>query len=520
MAAFILPYGLAFILGLLSAIALPPLNSLPLTLGALTAFFYIFLKMQPKRVALYCYLFFVGYFIIGLYWIGNALLVEGNEYRWAWPLAVLGLPLGLGLFYALAGWYSRKISTNAGPLLKTLILAHAIIGAEFIRSYIFTGFPWNLLGTTWSNYLPLMQSANIWGLLGLTWLMVLISALTGYALYETRRKLRFTSLGFAIALITLNYGYGLYNLNQKTERLSEKAIHVVAIQPNISKHEKWDLFLFQKNLDKLINTTLEGIAQAQTENTPLYIIWPETALSYHFTENKNFIKQIIARFIEAAGTEDITFITGALTREFDAAADQMSYRNATLYFNANGDIIADYAKSHLVPFGEYIPFQQYIPLKTVTGFTGFEKGQGPEYITAGSLQLLNKICYEIIFPSEFIPPRKEPENTAHAIIHITNDAWYGASTGPYQHLNLAKYRAIENNTQIFRSANKGFSAIISSNGYTLDESNMRTQSFAYTNFYPYKTKSSVYILVGIWLTPLLLGLLNTILLVIGLRKRI
>ena len=519
MAYLFSPYSMSFLLGVICAAALPPLNSLPLTLVALIGFFWLYMKKKPKRTGLYSYLFAFGYFLLGLYWIGNALLVEGNAYRWAWPLAVIGLPLGLSLFYGLAGWFTGHFFKNTPQAFKALFLCHAFVTAEWIRSYVFTGFPWNLMGTAWSDYLILMQSASIIGLLGLTWLMLLIAYLVALACYTNTKKTRLIAGFSAISLIAVNAIFGLYALKTNDTNPDNDAppVHVITIQPNIPQHEKWDRLYLQQNIDKLIATTLDGIAEQPVDNGSLLIIWPETALSYQLIENKSFLTQLIQRFSAAANTNEITFITGALTRHYDAKADKMRYQNAALYINNQGEIFGQYSKTHLVPFGEYIPFQQYIPLKTVTGFSGFTKGNGPELQTINShIKLMNKICYEIIFPSEF-SVKSSTNQSPNGIVHITNDAWYGPSSGPYQHLNITRWRAIDNNTHVFRAANKGISASITPNGYLKNQAYISKQSSSYIKFYSYKTNASLYILVGIWLCPLLLALMNTILLIKGLK---
>ena len=488
----------ALLLGMLTAAALPPLNSLPITIIGITAFFFFYLRSPTKSLALYSYCFFTGYFIIGLYWIGNALLVEGNEFKWAWPLAVLGLPLALSLFYAAAGYITQRITPDNAIYTRILTLANTIALAELLRSILFTGFPWNLLGTAWSDFLPLIQISNIIGLLGMTWLMLMLCALLAI-MFHKNNKTAYLRVGLGVLTIfLLNTAYGLYSINTK-HNAGDTPMHVITIQPNIAQNEKWDPNLLTQNINKLIKTSEQALKELpELDKTPVLLIWPETALSYAIIENTDFFAQIMGRFSHYTERK-ITLLTGALTRSHVKKNSSYEYQNAVLMVDANGQIINQYNKSHLVPFGEYIPFQQYIPLETVTGFSGFAKGNGPEFMPLNQdIKILPKICYEIIFPHEFKTATRGT-NAANAIVHITNDAWYGESSGPIQHQNLAIFRAAENNSHVFRSANKGVSAVIDSTGKPLNSTPINSRSYTSVKILLDKSNASLYILVGIWI---------------------
>tara|TARA_R110002126_G_scaffold13118_3_gene56499 strand:+ start:16629 stop:18251 length:1623 start_codon:yes stop_codon:yes gene_type:complete len=499
------PYFIALILGAVTGLMLPPINSLPFTLALLTAFFYSFLRLAPRRPALYSYSFALGYFLTGLYWIGNALLVDGNDYKWAWPLAVFALPAGLALFYAFTAFITLKPFQQASSFIRVILLAQSIMIAELARSFLFTGFPWNLMGTAWADYFSTIQLASVIGLLGMTWLMLIVSALLAYGIFSKAIKHKALAICTAFLLISANAAFGYVTINSAPKAVKPN-IHVIAIQPNIPQSEKWAPLYANKNMQKLIKTSEEAINLAPDKTLPILLIWPETALSYHSTEQRDFFKRLMVRLTKDL-KYDVSLMTGALTREINAPLRQYDYQNAALYINKYGEIIHSYAKTHLVPFGEYIPFQQFIPLKTVTGFSGFKKGSGGEVFSTGNgLNFTPKICYEIIFPHEIAPTKAKSdtkEKEYNAIIHITNDGWYGNSSGPYQHQSIASIRAIESSAHVFRSANKGISSLISPHGRVLASSNLEYVGYASSDILLDNSNTSIYIRSGIWIVLLL-----------------
>tara|TARA_A100000164_G_C21916561_1_gene778505 strand:- start:598 stop:2175 length:1578 start_codon:yes stop_codon:yes gene_type:complete len=505
-AVIISPYFVAFILGGAAGLCLPPINSFILTLIILIAFFYGFLRFAPKKPAFYAYNFALGFFLTGLYWIGNALLVEGNDYKWAWPFAVFALPAGLALFYALSATLTLKLlGKDASPFSRLICFTQSIMIAELARSFLFTGFPWNLLGTTWSNFLPTIQLASVIGLLGMTWLILIISAFIGFGLYTPIKRQRFIALSLACVLCAGNILFGYITL-QNAPVKNPPSIHVITVQPNIPQSEKWNPLYAKKNMEKLVQTSEDAIRYAPDKTLPILLVWPETALSYHSTEQDNFFPDLMAQLTENQ-KYDVSLITGALTREINRAERKYNYQNAALYIDKNGKNIHQYVKTHLVPFGEYIPFQKLIPLKTVTGFNGFQKGNGSEIFTVGNgLKFMPKICYEIIFPNEMTlneSPWDAQAQHKNAIIHVTNDGWYGNSPGPYQHQSIALIRAIENNALVFRAANKGISAIISPQGRVLAKANLENKGAAAASISLDNSNASFYTRLGLWVVMLL-----------------
>lgn len=466
-----------FLAGCLAALSMPtsfesinPVSPLFMFAG-LSALFLLFYQAQkPGTAFLTGWFFGFGYFLIGLYWIGNALLVEGNEYRWAWPIAVCGLPFLLSFFSAINFYASKKILNNQSITTQYLLFCIALAISEWIRGHIFTGFPWNLLGYSWFHYLSIIQISAFGGPYFLTTLTLLWCGLPAfiYLLFKHKeRHTKNTALLLVIILsFALNFGWGSYRLsNNPTEYESDVTVRIV--QPNIPQHEKWEQDKLLRNFRKTIALSTGPL---QNESPLTYVIWPETTLSYPFLENATLRKDLSSFLKTIPGKTYL--MSGILRRQKNEK--EMLYFNSFIVFTEEENIESVYNKSHLVPFGEYIPFSNWIPIETITNFSGFKKGKGPESLNTKEnteRPFTPLICYEIIFPG----------NVSHKdstyIINVTNDAWYGESSGPYQHFYMAVFRSIEEGLPVIRVANTGISGILDPMGRKI----IKTDSF--TNFY-------------------------------------
>lgn len=408
-------------------------------------FYFLYtISNNKKRVFFLTFLFAIGYFVTGLNWIGNALLVEGNEYRWVWPLAVIALPTLLSLFTALFATIAHIISrkdTVSGFFVFCTLLAFS----EFVRGYAFTGFPWNLYGYSWLAVKPMAQLASLIGPYGLTLLTVIWGCSAGFFFLKAQN----IKTVFALFLVlVLCYGYGHWRLNTTTVQFFEdKAIHVV--QPNIPQAEKWLPQHLASNFEKLVD-----LSKVEDKEKQTMILWPETAIPPSFIDNA-----AVAQRVRSLLGPETFLLSGALEKEKEFYMTHPTYHNSLIAWELEDEKpLRMYSKSHLVPFGEYIPFQKYIPLKPVARFTGFEKGNGPETMAIYRYPPFNPlICYEIIFPNAVV---NKVMGRPDFLLTITNDAWYGDSAGPRQHLAQARFRAIEQGLPVVRSANTGISALI------------------------------------------------------------
>lgn len=436
----------AFAAGTASSFAMPPYGFFPLLfLGVSFLYVLTALSVSLLNSFLFGWFFGFGYFVAGLYWIGNALLIEGNPYIWAWPLAVCGLPFVLAFFCGFATLLARKFS-DLTTLFGYLAFCAWFAFFEMARSFAFTGFPWNLFGHTWADVLPVLQILSVSDVYWLNLLTILICALPGYLLAskDASERKRTVSMVVVFAFVAI-YSYGSLRLhNPKT---IDTGTSVRIVQANIPQSEKWDTKLMWDHFIKHLDLSRPD----GSENWPVYVVWAETALSQWILEDPRSMALI--RDMLGAYPQNSYLITGFL--EHDRAKDR--YYNSMIVIDNKGNIIGRYRKNHLVPFGEYIPFQEWIPLEPVAKFKGFSGGGGAVALAMPEgLKFSPAICYEIIFSGNVADAKDSPD----FIVNLTNDSWYGRSPGPYQHFSQAVFRAIEEGRPVVRVAETGLSAVI------------------------------------------------------------
>ncbi len=417
------------------------------------AFYFIYLHCSSKKqVFAAAFLFALGYFVFGLHWIGNALLVEGNEYRWVWPLAVIALPTLLASFTALYVTIAH-ILFNKNRMSGFLAFCALLALSEWVRGYAFTGFPWNLYGYGWSNVPQVLQSLSLVGPYGLTLMTVIWGCFVGFLFSQTAYKKTFFILW--ISSLAVCFLWGEYRLqNSDVKKHLNLRVHI--IQPNIEQADKWKPEKLALNFEKHLVLS----ADLKFARRNIYV-WPETALPPAFLQStaaherlKNFL------------TGDAILLSGALQVTHNLRDKSVKYHNGLFLFDGERFPQRLYTKSHLVPFGEYIPFQEYIPIEPVVAFKGFEKGRGAQTIALANYPSFRAlICYEIVFPHQIVG---KGQTRPDYILTVTNDGWYGDSAGPYQHFTQARFRAIEQGLPVIRSANTGISGVIDPYGRVIE----------------------------------------------------
>ncbi|HBH25938.1 MAG TPA: apolipoprotein N-acyltransferase [Rhodospirillaceae bacterium] len=455
---------LPFALGCAGAASMAPLGLVPLLFVALSGLYLCLAEAGGLRRALvYGYAFGLGYFLPGLYWVGNALLVPGNAYWWAWPLAALGLPALMAVFPALATALAH------GPGLRRPAGFAAFIGAqvliEWVRGHIATGLPWNLYGYALAEVLPLAQVAALWDVYLLTLLAVFWAALPGYVLlaWPGRAALALAALG--VASLAGAWAWGAHRLaTHPTEY--DTSVRIRVVQPTTDQAEKWapGAGPVPRPLQRLLLLSYPG--QEQSEWGQAYVVWPETALA-RFHLNKTQVRRAIGAMLEAQGAPRAFLLTGFLEEE--STEDGTRYHNSLALLDHEAHVLRRYDKAHLVPFGEYIPFADYVPLEPVSAFAAFTPGPGPGVLSAGEgmASFAAQVCYESIFPGSAVPTVLEDSKRPVAIVNATNDAWYGASPGPYQHFAQARLRAVEEGLPLIRAASSGVSGVVDPVGRVL-----------------------------------------------------
>lgn len=446
---------ISLFLGLAAAAALPPFYAFPILFISFSGLLLLVNSSStPKQAFKYGYSFGFGFFAVNLSWIGNALLIDATTFGWLYPIVIIASGAFFGLFIAFPAWlcfYFRNLYS------RYLAFAGLIVIFEWIRSFIFTGFPWNLIGSVLAFSQVAIQPAALIGTYGLSLLVVLITASPALFIHYQNRVSFFVSLLITISLSAFIIIFGTLRLHiYEDDTPSSTQIRIV--QPSIPQDMKWS----KNSLENNFKAYLELSQKPGLESID-FVIWGETATPYPLDIDDPHRLQL-TQAISPHGF----LITGLVRYEFDAYGHYQPL-NSLFVLNHEANIENFYDKSHLVPFGEYIPLRQYLPqwIRPVANAIGnFKSGHGPKKIKVGNHPTFGGlICYEIIFPNQIINTKDRPE----WLINLTNDGWYGNSQGPYQHLVTTRLRAVEEGLSIARSANTGISALISPFGKILGE---------------------------------------------------
>lgn len=397
-----------------------------------------------------------GYFLGGLWWIGSALLVEADSFAWALPFAVLGVPVMLAFFYGFATALARLLWSDGIGRIAALAFGFGV--AEWLRTFLFTGFPWNEIGYAAMPVPLLMQSVSVVGLVGMNALAVFVFAMPALLSGSRHRRL---GLALAAILCVLHTGFGWYRLSRPAGE-GERKLAVRIVQPAVDMSRKWNPAEETKVFDDLMRLSAGPPAEGHAK--PQLILWPETSVPFLFTERPDALAAIGAML-----TEGQMLLAGAVRSEGDGKQTATIYYNSVVAIDAGGEIVNAVDKIHLVPFGEYLPFSgvlDRIGLKQiVAGPMGFEPGTLRKAIDLpGGTLATPFICYEIIFPQLVAIDVA----TSDIIVNVTNDAWFGNTPGPYQHFRQAQVRAVETGLPVVRAANTGISGAIDRQGRVID----------------------------------------------------
>ena len=465
--------GVAFLAGSLAATALPPTYVLPALLIAFPVMVWLIDSSRSYRQAFADgWWFGFGHFIAGFYWIGNSLLVNAAEFAWLLPFAVLCIPAILAIYIGIIGLLVRIAPMGNGRIIA---LASVWALAVWLRGWLFTGFPWNAIGCIWSASDATMQFGAIGGMYALSFVSVFVAAspaILGCAVSTTRWQLPIVATLIGLLLWT----GGVVRLTfADINSLPYVVLRIV--QPNIPQAIKWAPALREQHL-----ATFLRLSTAESLQPISHIIWPETAVPFVISTDHNR-RRLIATAVKKGGY----LMTGAI-RTTPRGARPFRVWNSFHVIDRAAKIIATYDKFHLVPFGEYIPFRQWNNLaKLTTGRTDFSSGSGPQTLSLPNLPPFSPlICYEVIFPDQIIAPDYAPQ----WLLNVTNDAWFGTSTGPYQHFAMARLRAVEQGMPLVRAANTGISGVVDAFGRVVGRLGLNQQGVidvALPKALPYKT---------------------------------
>lgn len=494
-------YGLAFALGMLLAGALPPVDMTVLILVAFPALLWLDDgSAGPWASARLGYVFALGFFVAGLYWVAAALFVDIARFWWALPFAVLGLPALLAFFPAAAlgatAWAAARL--RLAPVARVCLFAVLWCAAEWLRGHVLTGFPWNLVGYVWSGAFPgslaMLQTTAWVGIYGLSFVTVLaasLPALLGTPLLQPMPPARRAAPAIAAALLLLvPMAAGVVRLGLLPTHPTDAWLRLV--QPSIPQSLKWDPAAAEDNFRRLIELSV-----APATHKLAAILWPEAAATY-LLERDDAHRNAVAKVAPKDG-----YVIAGAVRATPASGRAERFWNSIEAIDAKGAIRATYDKAHLVPFGEYVPFANILPIDTITpGSAGLAPGPGPLTLALPGLAGFSPIvCYEAIFPGAVIDRSVRPA----WIFNVTNDAWYGRSSGPYQHFAIARTRAVEEGLPLVRVANNGISGVIDPAGRVVARTRLDAIGYADVAL-PEPAPPTLYGAAGDWLFLAMLAL--------------
>ena len=387
-----------------------------------------------------------------IYWITYVVVNYGHLPFYLGITIMLMLACYLSLYFALfaAGivYFRRKV-----PLY--LVAPVLWVCLEYLKSHLFTGFPWENLGYSQFDNIFFIQIADIVGVFGLSYLIILLNT-TFFEIITERSKKSFALAASVILLWSGVYAYGIWRIHQIDQSLKDApAMEVSLIQGNINQSIKWNES-FQKE-------TINIYEELSLRNPPAnggLIVWPETAVPFNFQDASDLHRQVTDLSIKTKSW----FVFGSMS--YAAGSGKTEYYNSAYLLSPKGDIHGKYDKVHLVPYGEYVPLRTIFPFirSLAAGIGDFAEGKGFYPLNMGERKIGVMICYEGILPEA---ARMYKNAAAELLVNITNDAWFGTTSAPYQHLSMSIFRAVETRLYLVRAANTGISAIVAPTGKIL-----------------------------------------------------
>lgn len=474
-------YGLALSSALFIFLSIPKIDWWPL---AWVAFVPVMIALHDTgrtgslaRVVLIALAFAFVSGVAKVYWIMETVMNYGGLNLALGLVSMAGVALVIALYALIFGIYAARTDWKS-PLFP-LFAAALWTALEYIQTYVFTGFPWELLGYSQHQVLPVIQIANLTGVYGVSFLVMLVNATLAMVFIALRERTAWRAPVIAMAVAWLAVigatGYGWWSISQvrALERMTPP-VKVAVVQGSKEQGEKWSESLYQRTVDVYRDLTRSVLPQ-----DPEFIVFPETAMTFWLESPAYEIyNEQVRALTEEAG---VPLLTGALGYR---PGENDIYNSAFLLMPGRG-IVGSYSKMHLVPFGEYLPIPSLFSfLSGLTGAIG-DLTPGDELtvmpLSGYDMRIGTVICYESIFPDLV---RRFPLSGADVLVVMTNDAWFGTSSAPAQHFSMAVLRAVENGTPIIRAANTGISGYISATGAVYGTTPMMVATTTVANVHP------------------------------------
>ena len=463
-------YFLPFLLGSLTVFSFQPFNFTFINFISLPVLFFLIAYVRRKSKSVYRkkpylknlfligFLFGFAFYLSGIFWIAYSLTFD-ESFKFLIPFAIILVPLFLSLFTGLTTLIiGQFLSYNFSSLL---LFSASLAFSDYIRGKILSGFPWNLWAYSWSWFTEILQILNLFGLFAFNLFAITIFTFPAIFFFKTKTRNKILMVSSIFLFIFSTYLYGTFSINKNKGLINyldhDNKIYTKVVSPNFELKYDSTFEEVEKKLKRLVR-----YSNPEGEKKTLFI-WPEgifTGFSY------NEISQL-SGVIQSNFTKNHLILFGINT--FDKSSGK--YFNSLVIVNHKFELLYQYNKIKLVPFGEFLPFENFLSqfgLKKITqGHLSFSKGKNKTNIVIDNLNILPLICYEIIFPSLTQNSNKK----TNLIVNISEDGWFGNSIGPHQHFAKAIFRSIENNSFLIRSANKGISAIISNKGEIIKKLN-------------------------------------------------
>lgn len=451
--------------GFLLILSFPKVDQSYLVWVALIPILYAIEGTRPYRTFLRGWLCGFVFYIGLIYWI---VVVTTTYGKLPYPLGILVmlllagyLSIYVGLSFSISRWIEEKTSFRL-PITLPFIW----VTMEYLRSFLFTGFPWESLGYSQYQSLSLIQLADITGVYGISFFIVCVNT-TLYLLFRSLsdKNIPYKQIAFTILVATIAVIYGRWRLAEIVTLTDASAtIKAGLVQGNVDQGIKWN-----KAFRKQTITTHQQLSIQALQDSTRLIIWPESSTPFYFQSELDY-QNIIFEIIH---DKDAYLLLGSPS--YEGLNGKYRNFNSAFLLSPSNEVIGKYDKVHLVPYGEYVPLKKFFPFidKMVEGIGAFYAGRNTSLLNLPEAPFGVLICYEIIFPDL---TRRFVKKGAQFLVNITNDAWFGKTSAPYQHISMAAFRAIENRRFVARAANTGISAFIDARGEIKSPSRLFTES--------------------------------------------